>query len=201
MAALLGGPGGSVVRIAAFFYGIVLLFAIGYAVFSGKAGTFLGERMPTGNGMLLGLVVGLAIAGACQLLARNLPVVSAAADELQKILGPMSWGAIAALALASGIAEELLFRGALWPHLGLVGSTLLFALVHFVPKRSLVFYPVFALGAGFVIGLLRNGTENVLPCVIAHVAVNAVNLAWLESRRRRTAALAAPAVAAAPPAA
>jgi membrane protease YdiL (CAAX protease family) len=189
--ALLTGQGGPIVRAAFLFYGVVLLFAIGYAIFGGVAGRLFGDRMPHPNSLLVGLVLGLAIVGACQVTMRTLPAVGAAANEIEKILGPLSYPAVAALAVVSGFTEELLFRGALWPHLGLAGTTFLFGLVHVVPNRALSGYPIFALAAGFLLGLLRNATDNVLPCMVAHVTVNAVNLGWLEYRRRRTAAHAA----------
>ena len=50
---------------------------------------------------------------------------------LGELLGPITFRAALGLALLSGVAEELLFRGALWPHLGLFGTTFLFALVRF----------------------------------------------------------------------
>jgi membrane protease YdiL (CAAX protease family) len=188
---LFTGPGGRLVKIAFLFYGVVFLFAVGYAIFGSTAGRLFGEAMPSPNSLIVGLVVGLAIMGACQLTVRTLPAVTAAANEIEKILGPLSYPAVAALAIVSGFCEELLFRGALWPHLGLVGTTFLFGLVHVVPNRALIAYPVFALAAGFVLGLLRDATDNVLPCMIAHATVNGINLAWIEYRRRRTAARAA----------
>jgi membrane protease YdiL (CAAX protease family) len=179
------------VRAAFLFYGLVTLFALGYAVFGGVAGRLFGEALPSPNSLVAGLLVGLAIMGACQITVRTLPAVATAANELQKLLGPMSYPAVAALAVASGVAEELLFRGALWPHLGLAGTTFLFALCHVFPNRALIGYPAFALVAGFSMGLLRGATDNVIPCMVAHVTVNGINLAWLETRRRREARAAA----------
>ena len=66
------------------------------------------------------------------------------------MLGPVSVLQAVWLALLSGFAEELLFRGALWPHLGLVGGAVLFGVLHTVPVRSLAFYPVYAFLAGLV---------------------------------------------------
>ena len=91
------------------------------------------------------------------------------------------------LALASGFAEELLFRGALWPHLGLAGTSLLFGLVHMLPRRALALYPVFAALVGVVFGLVRSGTGSVVAAMVAHAVVNGLNLTWLELRRRRAA--------------
>ena len=186
------GPGGvlrleshdrRLVRLAAGFYGIATLFALGYAAFSGTIGTIFGEEGPGAGAILAAVAMGLGIVGLSRLGARVLPRVSRAADALGDLLGPLSWGGAIVLALMSGVAEELLFRGALWPHLGLFGTTFLFGLVHFVPKRALWGYPLFALVAGLLLGLLRRGSGSVLPPMLAHTIVNAMNLAWIGRRR------------------
>ncbi|MCC7136791.1 MAG: CPBP family intramembrane metalloprotease [Planctomycetes bacterium] len=173
---------------AAGFYGITFLFAVGYAVFSGKIGVLLGEETPAPGSLLAALAVGTAIVLVCLAAEKTVPVVSRAADALARLLGPMSARDAVVLALLSGIAEELLFRGALWPHLGLAGTTLLFGLVHVVPRRALLLYPLFATGAGLVLGLLREGSGSVAPPMIAHVLVNGVNLVRLARRPRPTSA-------------
>jgi membrane protease YdiL (CAAX protease family) len=120
-------------------------------------------------------------------------------EGLQVALGPVGPVEAILLALLSGVAEELLFRGALWHHLGFAGTTLLFGLVHVLPSRKLWLYPVFAIAAGALLGLLRDGQGNVLPPMLAHVLVNAANLMWLGGRARQTAAPAPPAGAAPSP--
>lgn len=195
----LTGPGGPLrleshdrrlVRLAAGFYGIATLFAIGYAGFSGTIGTLFGDEAPSAGATLAAVIMGLGIVGLSRLGARVVPRIARAADALGELLGPLSIGGALVLALMSGVAEELLFRGALWPHLGLWGTTFLFGLVHFVPKRALIGYPLFALAGGFLLGLLRRGGGSVLPPMLAHVIVNAMNLAWIG--RRRSAAPPAP---------
>ena len=67
---------------------------------------------------------------------------------MARMLGPLTPAQAIWLAMLSGFGEELLFRGALWPHLGLVGGAVLFGILHTVPVRGLAFYPVFAFLAG-----------------------------------------------------
>jgi membrane protease YdiL (CAAX protease family) len=175
--------GRRLLRTAAGFYGITVLFALGYAVFSGTITTVFGEQSPAAGSVLAAVVIGFAIVGLCRLGDHTVPAVRRASDALAKLLGPFDWKAAIALALVSGVAEELLFRGALWPHLGLIGTTLLFGLVHVIPRRSLLLYPLFATGAGLVLGFLRQGSGSVAPPMIAHALVNGINL-WVLSRRR-----------------
>ena len=172
------------------FYGIVTLVAVGYALFSGNAGRLFGEKEPTLVGLLgaAGLAIGLV--ALWRTGARIWTPLADATEEVQRVVGPISTGDAILLAVVSGFAEELLFRGALWPHLGLVGSSLLFGLVHVLPRRSLWVYPLYATACGFLLGLLRAGTENVVPAMLCHALVNALNLAWVGARARKAAGLA-----------
>jgi membrane protease YdiL (CAAX protease family) len=183
------GPPGlarpSLRKVALGFYGIVTLFALGYALFSGEVGRLFGEKPPTLVGVLGAAGLALGLVALWRTGIRLWKPVAAATDELERMIGPLSVGDAILLAVISGFAEELLFRGALWPPLGLVGSALLFGLVHVLPRRALWVYPVFALVAGFLLGLLREGTESVIPPMLCHVLVNAINLAWIGGRARK----------------
>jgi hypothetical protein len=165
-------------------YAVVLLFAVGYSAFSSGLRTLLGERGPTAGHLLAALALALGIVALCHVADRLAPAVRRAGEAFTEILGPYTYAEALVLALASGIAEEVLFRGALWPHLGLVGTSLLFGLVHVLPRRSLLAYPLFAGAVGVLLGLLRQGSGSVIPPIVAHVLVNGLNLVWLEHRRR-----------------
>lgn len=86
------------------------------------------------------------------------------------------------LASASGLAEELFFRGALQPRAGLVVASLLFGVLHLVPRRELLPWTAFSVVMGFVLGLLFEWTGSLLAPVVAHTAINAVNLPLLVRR-------------------
>ena len=181
---------GGIVRLAAGFYGIVTLFAIGYAFFDrivrkddgSGAEAFLGLALPSLGHVLAGIGLGLAVVGVTHVGFRALPAIRQAAAMLTEVLGPLTWKQALAVAACSGVGEELLFRGALWPHLGLLGTTFLFGLVHVIPKKKLWGYPLFALGAGLLLGLLRDASGSVFPPILAHITVNALNLAWLGAK-------------------
>jgi hypothetical protein len=82
----------------------------------------------------------------------------------------------------SGFAEEAFFRGALQPQVGLVIASLIFGVVHFVPRREFLPWTAFAIAAGFLFGWLFDTTGNLVAPVVAHASINAVNL-WLLSNR------------------
>ncbi len=173
-------------RLAIGFYAIVTVFAIGYALFSGGLRTLFGVAFPSAANVLAAILVAVGVVGMCHLGDRIFPQVRRAGDALIGLLGPVSVSGALLLSALAGFAEELLFRGALWPALGLWGTSLLFGLVHTLPRRSLALYPLFAAVVGLLLGLLRSGSGSVLPAMIAHAAIDAANLLWLS--RRQTAA-------------
>jgi membrane protease YdiL (CAAX protease family) len=78
---------------------------------------------------------------------------------------------IATIALAAGICEETLFRGALQPRLGLVLTSIAFAAVHSQYGISLDVLAVFVLA--LCLGALRRFT-NTSTAIVAHVTYNAL---------------------------
>jgi len=78
---------------------------------------------------------------------------------------------IAALALAPGICEEIMFRGALQPRLGLVATALLFTCIHTQYGVSLDALSVFVIALG--LGLIRKFT-NTTTSAICHVTYNLI---------------------------
>jgi membrane protease YdiL (CAAX protease family) len=171
---------------AVWTYGVGLLLAAGIAAATGRLGTLLGDRAPDAKGLGLGVAVAAAIVVVSRVLDALLPIARRAGEDLYEILGPLGPGEIVFLAVASGVVEETLFRGAVQPLLGLWWTTAVFAVAHTVPKKGLVvFLPVFAAVAGLAMGWLREETGGVAAPALAHALVNGTNLAWLQGRGRR----------------
>lgn len=76
---------------------------------------------------------------------------------------------IAALALLPGICEEILFRGALQPRIGLLPTALLFASIH--TQYGLSFDALSVLVVAIGLGLIRKYT-NTTTSVVSHVGYN-----------------------------
>jgi membrane protease YdiL (CAAX protease family) len=121
-----------------------------------------------------GVVIGLSFE-----LTRHTRAGLALARGLAGLLGPLSTGQILLLAAVSGAAEEAFFRGALQPRVGWVAASIVFGLVHFVPRPEFRLWTVFSLAAGFLLGFLFEATGNLVAPIVAHAGVNAVNLALL----------------------
>jgi membrane protease YdiL (CAAX protease family) len=73
------------------------------------------------------------------------------------------------LGLSAGISEELLFRGAVLPKLGLLLTTVLFAIGHLQYGLTLATLEVFVIG--LVLGLMRRWTNTTI-CIFVHFAYN-----------------------------
>lgn len=126
-----------------------------------------------------GLATGAVLVAVSRVFTAKTAAGRALAAELARVVGPVSLGRAWLFAGASGLAEEAFFRGALQPRVGLVAATLLFAAVHFVPRRKLWSWTLFALVAGASFGALFAWTGDLLAPLLAHVLVNALNLRWL----------------------
>lgn len=175
---------------AAAFYVVVAAASAGWARIFGAR--LFGDP-PTGRGLGEGLLLGLGIVALCQVMHRLSARMRDATRFLGGFFGPITVVDAIWLALLSGIAEEMCFRGALWGQLGLVGTSVFFGICHVVPVRALAGYPLFAFFAGLLLGLLRERTGSVWPCAITHATVNAMNLAWIGVLERRRAAVVPPA--------
>jgi uncharacterized protein len=73
--------------------------------------------------------------------------------------------AVIFLGVLAGVVEEILFRGALLPRLGIVVTAVLFAALHTQYAVSFATLEVFVLGIG--LGWLRT-RAGTLPCIVTH---------------------------------
>ena len=138
----------------------------------------------------LGLGAGLLLLGLWSAAERIFPLARELEARLAQAMGTLSAAEAVALALLSGFAEELFFRGALQGTLGWVAATILFGLLHSGPGKAFRLWTLFALLAGGVLGLLMEWRGNLLGPVAGHFLVNAVNLRRLASRAGDSARLA-----------
>lgn len=172
---------GSTLRLLVLFY--FVLSGVGLIVmtrFVGLESLGLPSDPP---GSLLGMMGGVAVGGGIVLLSRlgsRFAVsVRRLEDGFRSILGPMTRGQVAIAALASSVGEEILFRGAMQPLLGLWPTALIFGVLHRGPTRLFSVWPLLAFGAGVLLGGLREWSGSVWPGVVAHVLINALNLDYL----------------------
>lgn len=176
------------VRFGLYFYGAMIAAALVWRMgvygesilYASPAGETAGIRLGRDAG--IGLAVGLAVVLGSHVATRFTGWGEALARRLAEAIGRMSTPDAVLLAMASGLGEELFFRGALQPRVGLVLASLLFGAVHFVPRREMWAWTGFAVVIGLLLGLLFEWTGNVVAPVVAHTVVNAINLPYLVRR-------------------
>ncbi|MEE8277407.1 MAG: CPBP family intramembrane glutamic endopeptidase [Thermoanaerobaculia bacterium] len=131
----------------------------------------------------LGLGTGALLLGLWEVARQALPAARRLEERLGELLGPINLSEVVALALLSGFAEELFFRGALQGAWGWLAATILFALAHPEPNRGYGVWTVFVGVAGLALAGLVVWRGNLLPAIVAHSLVNGVNLARLARRQ------------------
>jgi membrane protease YdiL (CAAX protease family) len=138
----------------------------------------LGLRRPTWKQLIAALVIAGLLLGFDFLVSWAWQGIDPAGYELLDKVNENLFGGLAtvggaiALGLSAGISEELLFRGAIQPRLGLILTTLLFALGHLQYGLTLATLQVFIIG--LVLGLMRKRTGSVVLCIVTHAAYNMV---------------------------
>lgn len=124
-----------------------------------------------GIGLVFGILVILASIG-----GHRFRMVQNTEQHLRGMIGYLKIKHIVCVALYSALGEELLFRGGLQPWLGLWITSILFGILHWPSNKNMIFYPFFAMAAGFSFGWMFEYTGGLLAPILAHCIINAVNL-------------------------
>lgn len=83
------------------------------------------------------------------------------------------------LGVASGVTEELFFRGLLAPALGLLFSSLAFGALHQLHGRAGWIWAGWAGVMGLLFGSLFLATGSLFGPIVAHATINVINLRFL----------------------
>ncbi len=130
-------------------------------------------------GIVAGLLIGLGFVFASRYATHRFEWGRALHRDLRALLGPLHGAEILVLAVASAIGEEIFFRGALQPAIGLWGSSAIFALLHIGPKVRFLPWTLSSFVAGAVFGQLFLWAGDLSGPVVAHFTINALNLRYL----------------------
>ncbi|TVR46310.1 MAG: CPBP family intramembrane metalloprotease [Puniceicoccaceae bacterium] len=138
---------------------------------------------PPGLGWItFALGVTLAIHGASLLAHRLYRPLRNGMREVAAFFHPLTPLRALLLALASGVGEEIFFRGWLLNETGLLVSSVLFGLIHVPPSRDWWTWPVFAFAMGLLLGWTALATGGLFVPIVIHVGVNFLNLWRLAGR-------------------
>lgn len=177
-------PRPTLLRTAIAFYLALAGAALLWGLIAGRPRIWLapsGSSWPLAAlGSSLGITFGLLVAGATRLTSRM-----RWAQDLNRffasILGRLRWREAALLAFLSGVGEELFFRGAMQPTVGLWISSTVFALVHLPPRRALLSWTALAWLLGLTFGWAFEATGNLAAPITAHFVINLFNLRHVSS--------------------
>jgi membrane protease YdiL (CAAX protease family) len=127
-------------------------------------------------GIASGLAAGLAIVFVSRLALYRFEWARALHREFRHLLNPLADFEIVILAAASSVGEEMFFRGALLPSIGLLGSSAIFALLHIGPRARYLPWTASSFVAGLLFGAIFMWTGDLTGPVVAHFLVNFLNL-------------------------
>ncbi len=127
-------------------------------------------------GIISGLAAGLGIVFASRMALYRFDWARSLHRELRHLLSPLTEVEIVVLAAASSVGEEMFFRGALMPTVGLVFSSAIFALLHIGPKARHLPWTLSSFGAGLLFGGMFLWTGDLTGPIVAHFLVNFLNL-------------------------
>ena len=130
----------------------------------------------------LGLVLAVAVVAMTPVFVERARWARALHEELAEMIHVLSPSEIMVLALSSGIAEELFFRGAMQPVLGLLLSSAIFGLVHVGPRKVFLAWIAWAFVMGVLFGLIFELTGVLWGPVLAHVWINQRNMTYIRLR-------------------
>lgn len=128
---------------------------------------------------IIGLALGLVVVFMSRLAVHRFDWARRLHNDFRQILGKLSYKEILVLALASSIGEELLFRGALQPIVGVWAQAIVFALLHIGPGVRFLPWTASALVIGLFFGFIFQLTGDLGGPIVAHFAINYMNLHFI----------------------
>jgi membrane protease YdiL (CAAX protease family) len=128
---------------------------------------------------IIGLALGLVVVFMSRLAVHRFDWARRLHNDFRQILGKLSYKEILVLALASSIGEELLFRGALQPIVGVWAQAIVFALLHIGPGLRFLPWTASALVVGLLFGFIFQLTGDLGGPIVAHFAINYMNLHFI----------------------
>jgi len=164
-------------------FAIALAFVINAAFGDGTLPEVLIEGQPIAVQIGWGITFGLAISVPSMVVVFFVPLFSSLRRQLLDLVSRLDLGALNPLwiSLSAGIGEELLFRGALQPILGIWWASFIFTLAHFRSGRfhSMNWQKLIYAASVFIAGLLLGYVFleiGLIAAMVTHAVVDVVSL-------------------------
>lgn len=128
----------------------------------------------TAGGIVLAAVAFLLL---CQRLMEDFfPSYVTFKNRLSQMFGNVGWSGAIWLALISAFSEEILFRGAIQPFLGIWFTSIVFGILHLDPDGGLSAWTFWAVLAGLLLGSVVQVTGSLWPAIAIHFIVNLIGI-------------------------
>ena len=128
---------------------------------------------------VIGLLFGLAVVFLTRLLTHRFEWARVLHREFHAVVGELSSREMFILAIASAVGEELFFRGALVPQIGVVLGAAVFALLHVRPAARFLPWTVMSFIVGLVMGQMYVSLGDLGGPMVAHFTINLINLNYI----------------------
>lgn len=167
---------------ASFYLALAVAGVIGLGLAHGRLGAeLLFDPGSWWTDIGLGLGAGALLIGLWELARRLTTGARRVEAELGRLIGELSAGEAAAIAVISAIGEEVAFRGAFQTWIGWIPSALLFGLLHLGPGKHFRWWSLWALVGGLGLGLMVDQRGSLGAAILAHLVVNGVQLQRLRA--------------------
>ncbi|MEW5822621.1 MAG: CPBP family intramembrane glutamic endopeptidase [Cyanobacteriota bacterium] len=83
------------------------------------------------------------------------------------------------IAILSGLAEEILFRGVIQQITGILIASILFGVLHIYNKKT-IFYGLYAIFIGYYLGLIYIYTQSLWAPILVHMINNAIAIPFMK---------------------
>ena len=137
------------------------------------------------DAILKGLLVGIALASfgyAFYKFSKKTKIFYETTELFEKVLYPtfksIKLFDVILLSSITGFAEEIFFRGLLFPKIGLILSSLAFGILH-MPGKKYWIYSVWATGSGALFAWLFDLTGSLWLPITAHIINNIIGMIML----------------------
>jgi len=130
--------------------------------------------------ILLGAAFGMAVVFASRVSVVRYTWARRLHRELRPVASQLAASDMVLLAVLSAVGEELLFRGALQPEVGLIAQAVIFGLLHQLAGPSRWVWVTWAATVGLFLGGMFQLTGSLLGPIVAHALINGLNLAYLK---------------------
>jgi membrane protease YdiL (CAAX protease family) len=164
-------------------YGALGVLAVAIGAIRGSPNIYRLQGISTPSRLVVspfvGIVVGFFVVFLSRIAVHRLDWARVLHREFHAVVHELNSREIFTLALTSSISEELMFRGALVPAIGLFPSSLLFALLHVRLEARFLPWTAMALVMGLLFGLLQLTLGDLGAPITAHFTINFLNLHYI----------------------